>query len=113
MLQIFLLYREYTIHHLATDMKDPELHYWTSRGKDTAGFYVACDMQLQQVVVGMVAYLRDRDTLEIFRLSTDIKHRKKGVATARIIQVQETASQLQCRTVRAETWSPEAVPSTF
>ena len=41
--------------HMATDMADPSLQFWTGRGEDTAGFYVAT---LGEVVVGTVAYER-------------------------------------------------------
>ena len=41
--------------HLNSDMRDKELSYWTCRGVQTAGFFVAT---IDDEVVGTVSYLR-------------------------------------------------------
>ena len=41
--------------HLNSDMRDKELSFWTCRGVQTAGFFVAT---IDDEVVGTVSYLR-------------------------------------------------------
>merc|ERR1711953_1406653 len=75
----FTLYWSYVWEHLNSDMRDKELSYWTCRGVQTAGFFVAT---IDDEVVGTVSYTKEDDHLEINRLSVDNNHRKSGIAAA-------------------------------
>ena len=81
-------------------MRDKELSYWTCRGVNTAGYFVAT---IQDEVVGTVSYLKEADHLEIFRLSVDPSHRKCGVAAALIEKIMRVGAILKVDRIKAQT----------
>ena len=81
-------------------MRDKELSYWTCRGVNTAGFFVAT---VQDEVVGTVSYIKEADHLEIFRLSVDTSHRKCGVASALIEKILRVGAILKVDRIKAKT----------
>ena len=81
-------------------MRDKELSYWTCRGVNTAGYFVAT---IQDEVVGTVSYLKEADHLEIFRLSVDTSHRKSGVAAALIEKIMRVGAILKVDRIKAQT----------
>merc|ERR1711953_1010972 len=52
----FTLYWSYVWEHLNSDMRDKELSYWTCRGVQTAGFFVAT---IDDELVGTVSYTKE------------------------------------------------------
>ena len=86
--------------HLDTDMRDRELSYWTCRGVNTSGFFVAT---IDEEVVGTVSYIKEADHLEIFRLSVDMNHRKCGVAAALIEKIIRVGAILKVDRIKAQT----------
>ena len=56
--------------HFTTDMRDKELSYWTCRGENTAGFFVA---EVDGEIAGTVCYVIEEDgEMEMRCLSTVI-----------------------------------------
>ena len=45
--------------HLNSDMRDKELSYWTCRGVQVAGYFVAT---IDDEVVGTISYLKEKFT---------------------------------------------------
>ena len=87
---------------LNSDLKDRELKYWTSRGEETAGFFVAT---IDEEFAGMISYVKQDDHLEIFRLAVDSNHRKAGVARALVNKIQSVGEILNLTKIKAETSS--------
>jgi len=105
MIFFFYAYWDYAWEHLNSDMRDKEMSYWTCRGVQTAGFYVAT---IDDVVVGTIAYIKESDKeLEIFRLSTEKEHRKAGVASKLVAKIERIAAVLKCSTIKASTSSAQ------
>jgi len=99
-LVVFYLYWAYASEHLASDMKDKELSFWTGRGDDT-GFFVA---SIGKEVVGTISYVKQsKDHLEINRVSTDNQYRKAGIASQLVARVEAVARELKCEEIVAET----------
>ncbi len=91
--------------HRQSDMRDRELSYWTQRGDDTAGYFVAEDEGA--AIIGTVAY-EIRDTvLEVFRLAVDKNIRHKGIASTLIAKIEEVAREHGCHTLLAVTSAPQ------
>ena len=88
--------------HLNSDMRDKELSYWTCRGVQVAGYFVAT---IDDEVVGTISYLKEKDHLEIHRLSTDRRHRQAGVAASLVDKVERGAAVLKCKYILAVTSS--------
>ena len=87
---------------LSSDLKDRELQYWTGRGEETAGFFVAT---IDDEFAGMISYIKQDDHLEIFRLAVDINQRKAGVARALVNKIQSVGEMLNLNKIKAETSS--------
>jgi len=86
---LFHVYWDYARTHLATDMADPDLKFWTGRGKETSGFFVAV---LDENVVGTIAYDRKEEgVLEIYRLSVDSEMRGRKIAHMLVDKVLQAA----------------------
>ena len=102
-------------------MRDKELSEWTCQGIKSASFFVAT---IDDEVVGTVGYkikvrkqnriknnhitfavfhnIQDKE-MEIFRLSTDHRFRKHGVASKLMNKIDSCASILECENIIAET----------
>jgi len=105
MIFFFYAFWGYAWEHLNSDMRDKELTYWTCRGVQAAGFYVAT---IDQEVVGTISYLKEsEDELEIFRLSTDKEFRKAGVASKLVAKIERVAAVLKCTRIKASTSSAQ------
>merc|ERR1712243_241380 len=97
------LYWQYATEHLNSDMKDSALCYWTGYGENTGGFYVA---EVDGEVVGTVAYIRINDTtLELHRVSVDVRLRQKRLAQQLVERIENVAATLGVNTLKAETSS--------
>ena len=87
--------------HFTTDMRDKELSYWTCRGENTAGFFVA---ELDGEIAGTVSYVIQEDgEMEMFRMSADKKFRGRGVGSQLLLKIEETARRLKIKKVRFNT----------
>ena len=87
--------------HFTTDMRDKELSYWTCRGENTAGFFVA---EVDGEIAGTVCYVIQEDgEMEMFRMSADKKFRGRGVGSQLLLKIEETAQRLKIKKVRFNT----------
>ena len=87
--------------HLATDMRDKELSYWTCRGENKAGFFVA---EVDGEIAGTVCYVIEEDgEIEMFRMSADKKFRGRGAGSRLLLKIEETARRLNIKKVRFNT----------
>ena len=87
--------------HLTTDMRDKELSYWTCRGEETAGFFVA---EVDGEIAGTVCYvIEDEGEMEMFRMSADKKFRGRGVGGQLLLKIEETARRLKMNKVKFNT----------
>jgi len=111
MLALFHVYWDYASTHLATDMADPDLKFWTGRGRETSGFFVAV---FDGYVVGTISYERKEEgVLEIFRLSVDSKMRGRGVALKLVDEVLQEALDMGEKKVVLETSSHQTAAIRF
>lgn len=107
----FYAFWGYAWEHLNSDMRDKELTYWTCRGVQTAGFYVAT---IDDDIVGTIAYLKESDhQVEIFRLSTDKQYRREGVAAKLVAKIERVAAVLKCSSLKAATSSAQEAALKF
>ena len=82
-------------------MRDKELSYWTCRGEETAGFFVA---EVDGEIAGTVCYVIEEDgEMEMFRMSADKKFRRRGVGGQLLLKIEETARRLKINKVRFNT----------
>ena len=82
-------------------MRDKELSYWTCRGEETAGFFVA---EVDGEIAGTVSYVIEEDgEMEMFRMSADKKFRGRGVGGQLLLKIEETARRLQINKVKFST----------
>lgn len=111
MMSLFYVYWDYARTHLATDMADPDLKFWTGRGKETSGFFVAA---LGENVVGTISYDRKEEgVLEIYRLSVDSQMRGRKIAQMLVDKVLQTARDLGEKKVILETSCHQAAAMKF
>lgn len=101
MILFFYLFASYCWQHFTTDMRDKELSYWTCRGEETAGFFVA---EVDGEIAGTVSYVIEEDgEMEMFRMSVDKKFRGRGVGGQLLLKIEETARRLKINKVRFNT----------
>ena len=82
-------------------MRDKELSYWTCRGEETAGFFVA---EVDGEIAGTVCYvIEDEGEMEMFRMSADKKFRGQGVGGQLLLKIEETARRLKMNKVKFNT----------
>lgn len=110
-LSLFYVYWDYARTHLATDMADPDLKFWTGRGKETSGFFVAT---LGENVVGTISYDRKEEgVLEIFRLSVDSQMRGRKIAHMLVDKVLQVARDQGEKKVVLETSCHQSAAMSF
>ena len=82
-------------------MRDKELSYWTCRGENMAGFFVA---EVDGEIAGTACYVIQEDgDMEMFRMSADKKFRCQGVGSLLLLKIEETARRLNIEKVRFNT----------
>merc|ERR1712080_248834 len=101
MLAIFATFWSFCWERLNEDLSDKELNYWTCRGCESAGFYVA---ETEGRVVGTVGWVRENDsTIEVCRVSVDATMRRQTVARRMVARVERVAASLGANKLKAVT----------
>merc|ERR1712156_559079 len=88
----YYIYWAYYREHMASDMRDEDLLFWTGQGESNAGFFVA---EVDGSPVGTVAYLiKDDRSIEVCRLAVVAGMRQQGIGQLLVQKICQVGRQL-------------------
>merc|ERR1712060_900695 len=97
----YYIYWAYARKHLASELSDKDLVFWTGQGETKAGFFVA---EVEGKPVGTVAYLiKDGSTIEVCRLAVIASMRRKKIGQLLLQKIFQAGLQLGLERATLET----------